>query len=112
MMLRQQLTALPLTLLLQPLLLKLLVQLLIVLLRQLLLHKAPPIAQCLPQQHHKLAAKPTRQAWNACSRNRCQNKIVFSSVRLRNQLFRRRACRGVFYADADRLRYTIGALDQ
>jgi hypothetical protein len=75
-MLRQRLTVLPLMLLLQPLLLKLLAQLPIVLLRQLPLHRARLIAQCLLQPHHKLAVKQTRLAWNACSRSRCQNKIV------------------------------------
>jgi hypothetical protein len=76
-MLRQRLTVLPLTLLLQLLLLKLLAQLPIVHLRQHLLHRARRIAQCLLQPHHKRAVKQTRQAWNACSRSLCPNKIVF-----------------------------------
>ena len=76
MMSRQRPTVPPPTLLLQPLLLKLLAQLPIVLLRQHLLHRAQLIAPCLLQPHHKHAVTLTRQAWNACSRNRCQNKIV------------------------------------
>jgi hypothetical protein len=75
-MLKQRLTVPPLTLLLQLLLLKLLAQLPIVHLRQHLLHRAQLIAQCLLQPHHKHVVKLTRQAWNACSRSRCQNKIV------------------------------------
>jgi hypothetical protein len=74
MTLKQRLTVLLLTPLLQPLPLKLLAQLPIVLLRPLRLHRALPIGHCLLQRNHKPAVKPTVKAWNVCSRNQCPNK--------------------------------------
>ena len=93
----------PPTLLLQHLLLKLLVQLLIVLLRLLLLHRAPLTRHSLLLQHRRHVAKPTKKAWSVCSRSRCPSNQDqdLVALRLQNALFKRRACRGVFYAHAN-----------